>query len=42
VEGSLTLRLRIPALVRDGTVWAVPVLDAGLDLRILIRIDPLN
>lgn len=42
VEGSLTFRVRIPPLVRDGTVWAVPVLDAGLYLCVLIRVDPLN
>lgn len=42
VEGRKTLRFQIPPLVRDGTVWAVPLLDAGLDLRICIRVDPLG
>lgn len=40
VEGTRTLALRIPPVVRDGTVWEVPVIDAGLDLRIHLRVDP--
>lgn len=40
VEGRRTMRLQIPALVRDGTVWEIPVLEGGLLLRVMIRIDP--
>lgn len=40
VEEPRRLALRIPRFVRDGTVWATPLLDTGLDLCIQVRIDP--
>jgi len=40
IESRETLRLRIPRMVRDGTVWEVPVPQGGLHLRIRVRIDP--
>jgi DnaJ-class molecular chaperone len=42
VEGGTMLHLRVPPLVRDGTVWLIPVLDEGLNLRVQIRIDALG
>ncbi len=39
VEEMATLRMRIPGMVRDGTVWEVPVLEAGLYIRVRIRVD---
>ncbi|MGD9765957.1 MAG: DnaJ domain-containing protein [Candidatus Binatia bacterium] len=42
VEGYRTRRLQIPSMVRDGTMWDVSMPEAGLCLRVLIRIDPLT
>lgn len=42
VEGGMMLHLRVPPFVPDGTVWVIPVLNEGLDLRVQIRIDPLG
>jgi DnaJ-class molecular chaperone len=39
VEGQRTVRIRIPCMVLDGTVWEVPVFEAGLSLRIRIRVE---
>ncbi len=39
IESRETLQLRIPGMVRDGTVWEVPVPQGGVHLRIRIRID---
>jgi DnaJ-class molecular chaperone len=39
VEGQRTVRIRIPQMVPDGTVWEVPVLEAGLSLRVRIRVE---
>ena len=42
VEGDMILHLRVPPFVPDGTIWALPVLEEGLDLLLQIRIDPLG
>ena len=39
-EGRRTALIRFPGLVRDGTMWEVPVSDAGLHLCIRIHVDP--
>jgi hypothetical protein len=40
IEGRRTVRLRVPASVHDGTVWEIPILEAGVQLRVHIRVDP--
>ena len=42
IESRETLQLRIPVMVRDGTVWEVLVPQGGVHLRIRIRIDPFD
>ena len=39
-EDRRTAVLQIPRFVRDGTTWEIPVFEAGLHLRIRVRIDP--
>lgn len=39
-EGRRTARISIPPLVRDGTMWEVPLPDGGIYLRVCIRVDP--
>ena len=40
IESRETMLLRIPGMVRDGTVWEVPVRQGRARLRFRIRIDP--
>lgn len=42
VEELLVLPLRVPAGIRDGMVWEVVLPQAGLDLRVFIRVDPFS
>jgi molecular chaperone DnaJ len=39
-EGRHTVRLAIPGMVRDGSLWEIPIPEGGLVLRVWIRIDP--
>jgi hypothetical protein len=40
IQEEETVRIRIPGMVRDGTIWELLLADAGVCLQIRIRVRP--
>jgi DnaJ-class molecular chaperone len=40
IQEEETIRIRIPGMVRDGTIWALLLADAGVCLQVHIRVAP--
>ena len=38
IQGEKTVGIRIPGMVRDGTIWELPIAGAGVHLRVNIRV----
>lgn len=40
IQKEESVRIRIPGMVRDGTIWELPLAGSGVHLRLHIRVDP--
>jgi DnaJ-class molecular chaperone len=39
IQDEESVRIRIPGMVRDGTIWELPLAGSGVHLRLHIRVD---
>lgn len=40
IQEEVSIRIRIPGMVRDGSTWELPLAGSGVRLRLHLRVDP--